>query len=62
MKQYNADGYPKMNTHNKMIDVRQDVAKGVSPTDAINRHCNTAESYAAGLIEYGLKPTSNDYD
>lgn len=49
MKQYNSDGYPKTNTHNKMIDVRKSVANGMSPVDAINQHCNTAESYAAGI-------------
>ena len=40
--------------------VARAVEAGSSPTDAINRHAHTAESYAAMLKKYDLKPTIPD--
>lgn len=40
--------------------VRAAIAEGLSPTDAINMHAHTAESYAACLKEHNLKPVITD--
>lgn len=61
-RRYDDDGYLIRDTAHKLAAVRKSISAGTSVVDAINRNCNTAESYAAALKEYGLKPTSNDYD
>jgi hypothetical protein len=40
--------------------VARDVAEGMTPTDAINRNARTAETYAAALKQYGLRPVIPD--
>lgn len=47
-------------TRQAFVGIRRDIASGYSPTDAINRNAHTAESYAAALKEYGLKPVIPD--
>lgn len=43
-----------------LTTIRTQVANGMSPTDAINRSAHTAETYAAALREYNLKPVIPD--
>lgn len=50
----------KRETEETLERVRRDVVGGISPTDSINRHAHTAESYSAALKEYGLKPVIPD--
>lgn len=40
--------------------VKEQVASGMAPTDAINRSAHTAETYSAALKEYGLSPVIPD--
>lgn len=47
-------------TKETLARVREAISEGLSPTDAINRHAHTTESYAAALKEYDLKPVIPD--
>lgn len=40
--------------------ISKDVADGFKIVDAINRNCHTAETYAAALKLYNLKPVIPD--
>lgn len=43
-----------------LAKVRNDVAAGMDPVDAINRSAHTAETYSAALKQYNLRPVIPD--
>lgn len=55
MVRYNEDGYPIQDTEYKLEKVREKIAAGADVVDAINKTCDTIESYTAALREYNLK-------
>lgn len=50
----------KRETKETAVSVRRAIAEGLTPTDAINKHAHTAETYSAMLKEYNLKPVIPD--
>lgn len=60
MIRYDEDGYPIRDIEYKLQQVRDAIATGADPVNAINRNCNTGESYAAALKEHGLRPVIPD--
>lgn len=60
MTRYDEDGYPIRDMEYKLERVREAIAGGMDPVDAVNRNCDTIESYTAALREHNLKPVIPD--
>lgn len=45
MTRYDEDGYPIRDMEYKLEKVREAIAGGLDPVDAVNRNCDTIESY-----------------